>query len=179
MDRPPGDCSPQRPPGSLQPEGVTEPHSLPRLCCSCSTLGKPRVTGEPHPRRSGGMQNSRCGGLVSEGGSPELEGRTFQKLDATACPRGPPGPPAGSISQEARRPLGLAGTPRPRGSTPELRRLLLGLQPRPLREDLITDHVVGFVQVMFTHHPDPDLIVGSQLPVNGSAVVCKQNKDLV
>lgn len=125
------------------------------------------------------MQNSRCGGLVSEGGSPELEGRTFQKLDATACPRGPPGPPAGSISQEARRPLGLAGTPRPRGSTPELQRLLLGLQPRPLREDLITDHVVGFVQVMFTHHPDPDLIVGSQLPVNGSAVVCKQNKDLV
>ena len=68
---------------------------------------------------------------------------------------------------------------RPRGSTPELRRLLLGLQPRPLREDLITDHIVGFVQVMFTHHPDPDLIVGSQLPVNGSAVVCKQNKDLV
>lgn len=66
-----------------------------------------------------------------------------------------------------------------RGSTPELRRLLLGLQPRPLREDLITDHIVGFVQVVFAHHPDPDLLVGSQFPVNGFAVVCKQNKNLV
>ena len=70
----------------------------------------------------------------------------------------------------------LASPSRPCGFIPELPHLLLRLQPCPLGEDLITERVVGFIEVVLTHHPHPDFLVGSQLPMNRFAVVCRQHR---
>lgn len=59
---------------------------------------------------------------------------------------------------------------------PELCGLLLCFQPRPLGENLLAEHIVGLIEMVLAHHPHPDLLISSQFPMDGFAVVCKQNR---
>ena len=45
----------------------------------------------------------------------------------------------------------------------------------PLRKDLITQHIIGFVQMVLAHYPNPHLLIGAQLPMDRLAILCKQN----
>lgn len=56
--------------------------------------------------------------------------------------------------------------------SPELLRLPLGLQPRPLCNQLLRDLFIGLVPGTFSHDPDPDVTICPQEPLDVLVACC-------